>query len=318
MHISELAAHHVENPREVVSQGDIVKVKIIDIDAERRRLSLSMKRVLERRGRTAADRAGARRGALPDAAQRRRAAAAREPYTGSTELTEDEQAAHEHELGLSADVFSDEPQGDQDVELDLPEPALVASEDDDVLKLATALNNDLEGVETVAIAEAVEVEPEPEARPRSPRTSPRPRSPSRTSPRPRTPSRNRSPRPRSRSRTTPSSSRPRTRRTPKTRPRSKPRPRRTPTTTTPSARRTSRRPLLIGLTGAIGAGKSSALAAFARHGAAVLSSDQVVHDLYRTPRSATQSSRGSGPRCWGRTARSTARRSARGCSATPS
>ncbi len=59
-------------------------------------------------------------------------------------------------------MFSDEPQGDQDVELDLPEPALVASQEDDVLKLATALNNDLEGVETVAIAEAVEVEPEPE------------------------------------------------------------------------------------------------------------------------------------------------------------
>jgi small subunit ribosomal protein S1 len=45
VHISELAAHHVENPREVVAPGDGVVVKIIDIDAERRRLSLSMKRV---------------------------------------------------------------------------------------------------------------------------------------------------------------------------------------------------------------------------------------------------------------------------------
>ena len=45
VHISELAAHHVENPREVVSQGDTVKVKIIEVDAERRRLSLSLKRV---------------------------------------------------------------------------------------------------------------------------------------------------------------------------------------------------------------------------------------------------------------------------------
>jgi dephospho-CoA kinase len=40
------------------------------------------------------------------------------------------------------------------------------------------------------------------------------------------------------------------------------------------------RPPLIGLTGAIGAGKSAALAAFARHGAAVLDSDAVVHRLY--------------------------------------
>ena len=45
VHISELAAHHVENPREIVSQGDVVNVKIIEMDAERRRLSLSLKRV---------------------------------------------------------------------------------------------------------------------------------------------------------------------------------------------------------------------------------------------------------------------------------
>jgi small subunit ribosomal protein S1 len=47
VHISELAQHHVENPREVVSQGDTVRVKIIEMDAERRRLSLSLKRVDE-------------------------------------------------------------------------------------------------------------------------------------------------------------------------------------------------------------------------------------------------------------------------------
>jgi len=45
VHISELAAHHVENPREVVSQGDPVNVLILEIDGERRRLSLSLKRV---------------------------------------------------------------------------------------------------------------------------------------------------------------------------------------------------------------------------------------------------------------------------------
>jgi small subunit ribosomal protein S1 len=45
VHISELAEHHVENPREVVSQGDSVRVKVIEVDAERRRLSLSLKRV---------------------------------------------------------------------------------------------------------------------------------------------------------------------------------------------------------------------------------------------------------------------------------
>ena len=47
VHISELANHHVENPREVVSQGDPVNVLILEIDGERRRLSLSLKRVEE-------------------------------------------------------------------------------------------------------------------------------------------------------------------------------------------------------------------------------------------------------------------------------
>ena len=47
VHISELAHHHVENPREVVSQGDPVNVLILEIDGERRRLSLSLKRVEE-------------------------------------------------------------------------------------------------------------------------------------------------------------------------------------------------------------------------------------------------------------------------------
>ena len=45
VHISELAQHHVENPREIVQPGDEVKVKILEIDSERRRLSLSIKRV---------------------------------------------------------------------------------------------------------------------------------------------------------------------------------------------------------------------------------------------------------------------------------
>jgi small subunit ribosomal protein S1 len=45
VHISELAHHHVENPREVVEPGQEVKVKILEIDSERRRLSLSVKRV---------------------------------------------------------------------------------------------------------------------------------------------------------------------------------------------------------------------------------------------------------------------------------
>ena len=43
------------------------------------------------------------------------------------------------------------------------------------------------------------------------------------------------------------------------------------------------RPLAVAITGGIGAGKSEALAAFARHGAATISSDEVVHELYDDP-----------------------------------
>ena len=47
VHISELAHHHVENPREILEPGQDVRVKILEIDSERRRLSLSVKRVAE-------------------------------------------------------------------------------------------------------------------------------------------------------------------------------------------------------------------------------------------------------------------------------
>jgi small subunit ribosomal protein S1 len=45
VHISELADHHVENPGEVVEPGSKMNVKILAIDEERRRLSLSIKQV---------------------------------------------------------------------------------------------------------------------------------------------------------------------------------------------------------------------------------------------------------------------------------
>jgi len=45
VHISELADHHVENPSEVVEPDVKLNVKILEIDEERRRLSLSIKRV---------------------------------------------------------------------------------------------------------------------------------------------------------------------------------------------------------------------------------------------------------------------------------
>lgn len=45
VHISELSDRYVRNPMEVVSVGDIVKVRILDVDVQRKRISLSMKGV---------------------------------------------------------------------------------------------------------------------------------------------------------------------------------------------------------------------------------------------------------------------------------
>ena len=85
VHISELAEHHVETPGEVVQPGEEVRVKILEIDEERRRISLSIKRVGE--------------GGLPlrDAFQ----AAATQAGVGEAEDSGTE-------LGLSEEVFAEE------------------------------------------------------------------------------------------------------------------------------------------------------------------------------------------------------------------
>jgi uncharacterized protein len=43
VHKSQLANHFVNNPIEVVSVGQKVKVRVLDIDLEREKVSLSMK-----------------------------------------------------------------------------------------------------------------------------------------------------------------------------------------------------------------------------------------------------------------------------------
>ena len=47
VHISEMSAHHVELPEQVVTPGEELWVKIIDLDLERRRISLSIKQAAE-------------------------------------------------------------------------------------------------------------------------------------------------------------------------------------------------------------------------------------------------------------------------------
>jgi small subunit ribosomal protein S1 len=91
VHISELANHHVENPREVVAPGDVVRVKVLEIDSERRRLSLSIKRVEGQ-----------------DLAMHRSAGGSGEPADGDGEPSAGADLDDVPELGLSEDVFADD------------------------------------------------------------------------------------------------------------------------------------------------------------------------------------------------------------------
>ena len=127
VHISELAQQHVENPREIVHPGDDVKVKILEIDSERRRLSLSIKRVEDQ--------------ILP----RREVQPAAEGDLGAGDLD------NVPELGLSEDVFAEAP----------PAPA-----DEDVTAVAEEAP-EAEDVTAVAEEEAPDVEepPAPEETP---------------------------------------------------------------------------------------------------------------------------------------------------------
>jgi small subunit ribosomal protein S1 len=133
VHISELAQHHVENPREIVSQGDLVNVKIIEIDAERRRLSLSLKRIED----------GEQAQPLPEGAELLRP-----------------------QIDLSEEVFADEPAAP--AEEDEPaaaaeddEPAAAAEDDEPV---AAAEEEELPAAELPADEPSAEAPVESDAR----------------------------------------------------------------------------------------------------------------------------------------------------------
>jgi len=65
IHISELAQRHVEVPEEVVQVGQEVQVKVIDIDIDRRRVSLSLRQAEGRREEAEEAAAGTEKGAVP-------------------------------------------------------------------------------------------------------------------------------------------------------------------------------------------------------------------------------------------------------------
>ena len=66
VHVSQLADRFVKDPHEVVKAGDVVKVRVVDVDIPRKRIGLSMRRepTGEGGGATGATKEGRRRGAV--------------------------------------------------------------------------------------------------------------------------------------------------------------------------------------------------------------------------------------------------------------
>ena len=236
VHISELAQHHVENPREVVSQGQAVNVKIIEIDGERRRLSLSLKRV--------------------------------EPDDPVQPRADGGESVHLHpNLDLSDRDDGEVDSGGAYVELaDLPGTGetwsgLEGRRPTPRRRRGAAGGrggSEAESWRPSQQDEPVEAEAEVEQRPRSRRSKSRGRSRGSGGTRPRSPAQYA---PADVTAGQPAD---------EAVARSCRRPRRGVT-----------RPVAVAITGGIGAGKSEALAAFRRNGAATVSSDEIVHELLR-------------------------------------
>ena len=69
VHISALAEKFVKDPRDVVKAGDVVRVKVMEVDAPRKRIGLSM-RLSDKAGEQAEKRGGSQRRGSTDANQR--------------------------------------------------------------------------------------------------------------------------------------------------------------------------------------------------------------------------------------------------------
>ncbi len=153
VHISELADHHVESPNEVVEPGATLNVKILEIDEERRRLSLSIKRV---EGQNMPLQNLSEQ--LQDAAESEEASA-----EGSEPATEDPAAEEESESAPPSPVAEEAPEeapADEPT-AEVEEPTAEAEE-----PTAEAEEPTAEADEPTAEAVASEAEP-PEASPES-------------------------------------------------------------------------------------------------------------------------------------------------------
>jgi small subunit ribosomal protein S1 len=153
VHISELAPHHVEKPEEVVQVGDEIEVKVIEIDPQRRRLSLSIKRLQEPEEEVTEE--GGEGEAAVTAAEENVEVEPVEPAAAApSEPEQEESYAEASSLGLSDEIFPDRPGEVETFEADTGDETGLK----DSSELEDAVEDEVEPVEP-------EVEPEAAAEP---------------------------------------------------------------------------------------------------------------------------------------------------------
>ena len=264
IHISELSWSHVNHPSEILSIGDTVQVKVLDIDRDRQRISLGLKQTQEDPWQRVVDTYNVGDELEGKVTKVVAFGAFVEILEGVEGLVHISELAQHHVENPREIIQPGDDVKVKILEIDSERRRLslsikrvegqVLPQRDTMAPSETADGGagDLENVPDLGLSEDVfsnapeaEAPAEVEEAPPRPRPSPWPR-PRRSRPRP-------------------------------TRPSKKPRPPKTTLTSSPS-------PPFVGLTGGIGAGKSEALAALERLGAATLSTDAVVHELYEDAR----------------------------------
>ena len=298
IHISELSWSHVNHPSEILNIGDTVQVKVLDIDRDRQRISLGLKQTQEDPWQRVVDTYSVGDELEGKVTKVVAFGAFVEILEGVEGLVHISELAQQHVENPREIV-----QPGDDVKVEDPRDRLRAPP-------AVALDQARRGPDPPAPragrppratrARATSTTCPSWGCPRTCSPTPRPR-PTTRRPRPRLRPTVEAPEAERRPRSRPPRPRPRRPRRRPRRPKPRPsrrgaveapaddaaaEPRRPPS---PRPRARDRRgagvatPPFVALTGGIGAGKSEALAALARLGAATLSTDAVVHELYAEP-----------------------------------
>ena len=161
IHVSELAEAAISHPRDVVKKGDLLLLRVIRIDTRRKRLGLSLKRVLESEWSEWAARLAAAD------MEKRAAAKAAAPAEAEAEVVEEvaeavEEVADEAEVEAAEEVVEAVAEAEAEVEEEVAE-AVAEAEAEVVEEVAEAVEEVADEAEVEAAEEVVEAVAEAEA-----------------------------------------------------------------------------------------------------------------------------------------------------------